>query len=68
MNVKILTEQHFAFVHLKEAAQARLSLHVSKCHIVGNYMSLLIYIKEKTCGSHENEICIEKYWRITIRP
>ena len=25
-----------------EAAQARLSLHLSKCHIVGNHMSRLI--------------------------
>ena len=25
----------------KEAAQARLSLHLSKCHIVGNHMSLI---------------------------
>ena len=25
------------------AAQARLSLHMSKCHIVGNHMSRLIY-------------------------
>ena len=28
---------------LKEAAEARLSLHMSKCHIVGNHMSRLIY-------------------------
>ena len=27
------------------AAQARLSLHVSKCHIVGNHMSRLIWMK-----------------------
>ena len=26
-----------------EAAQASLSLHMSKCHIVGNHMSQLIY-------------------------
>ena len=26
-----------------EVAQARLSLHLSKCHIVGNHMSWLIY-------------------------
>ena len=29
---------------LKEAAQIRLSLHMSKCHIVGNHMSWLIYV------------------------
>ena len=29
----------------KGDAQARLSLHLSKCHIVGNHMSRLILIK-----------------------
>ena len=42
MTVKQLTEQHLVFLSLKEAAQARLSLHLSKCHIVGNHMSRLI--------------------------
>ena len=28
----------------KEAAQARVSLHLSKCHIVGNHMSGLNYV------------------------
>ena len=28
-----------------EAAQARLSLHMSKCHIVGNHMSRLIWMR-----------------------
>ena len=41
MIVKLLTEQHLEFLSLKEAAQARLSLHLSKCHIVGNHMSWL---------------------------
>ena len=30
---------------LKEAAEARLSLHLSKCHIVGNHMSQLIFLE-----------------------
>ena len=34
MSVKLLTEHCLEFVSLKEAAQARLSLHLSKCHIV----------------------------------
>ena len=29
-----------------EAAQARLSLHLSKCHIVGNHMSWLILFEK----------------------
>ena len=29
-----------------EAAQARLSLHLLKCHIVGNHMSRLIWLIE----------------------
>ena len=36
MTVKLLTEHQLEFLSSKEAAQARLSLHISKCHIVGN--------------------------------
>ena len=42
MIVKLLTEHHLEFLSLKKAAEARLSLHMSKCHIVGNHMSQLI--------------------------
>ena len=42
MSVKLLMEQHLEFLGLKLAAQARLSLHLSKCHIVGNHMSRFI--------------------------
>ena len=41
MSVKLLTEQHLKFLILKEAAHALLSLHLSKCHIVGNHVSRL---------------------------
>ena len=38
MTVKLLTEHHLEFSNLKrEAAQARLSLHLSNCHIVENH-------------------------------
>ena len=43
MTVKLLTEHHFGFRSLKEAAQVHLSQHLSKCRIVGNNMSRLIY-------------------------
>ena len=42
MSVKLLTEHHLEFLSLTEAAQARLSLHLSKCNIVGNHRSRLI--------------------------
>ena len=42
MIIKLLTEYNLEFLSLKEAAQARLSVHMSKCHIVGNHMSRLI--------------------------
>ena len=42
MIVKLLTEHHLKFLSLKQAAEARPSLHMSKCHIVGNHMSRLI--------------------------
>ena len=38
MSVKLLAEQHLEFLSLKGAAQVRLSLHLSKCYIVGNHM------------------------------
>ena len=43
MSVKLLNDHYLEFLSLKEAAQARLSLHLSKYHNVGNYMSRLIY-------------------------
>ena len=46
MTVKLLIERHLESLSLTvaQAAQAGLSLHLSKCHIVGNHMSRLIYI------------------------
>ena len=43
MTVKLLTEHNFEFLSLKYAAQARLSLSLPKCHIVGNHMLRLKY-------------------------
>ena len=42
MVVKLLTEHHLEFLSYKKAAQVRLSLLLSKCHIVGNLMHRLI--------------------------
>ena len=41
VSVELLTEHLLEFLSLKGAAGARLSLHLSKCHIFGNYMSWL---------------------------
>ena len=41
MSVKLLTDHHLEFLSLKEATQARLSIHLSKCQIVGNLMPRL---------------------------
>ena len=38
MIVKLLTEHHLEFLSLKKAAEARPSLHMLKCQIVGNLM------------------------------
>ena len=43
MCVKLLTEHHFEFLSLKEAAQVHLSLHMSKNHIVGNHIAWLMF-------------------------
>ena len=45
MSVKLLTERHL------DVAQASLSLHMSKCHIVGNNMSRL------KCNTKVKESC-----------
>ena len=42
MTVELLTEHNLEFLSLKGASKARLSLPLSKCHIVGNRMSRLI--------------------------
>ena len=42
MIVKLLAEHHLEFLGLKEAAEARPSLHMSNCQIVGNLMPRLI--------------------------
>ena len=48
MTVMLLTEYHLEFLGLKkEAAQALLSQHLSKCH-AGNPMSWLIIIYKKS--------------------
>ena len=47
MIIKPLTEHHLEFLSLKESAEARPSLHLSKCQIVGNLMS---WFKCESCG------------------
>ena len=50
MSAKLLAEHHLEFLNLKEAVHAHLSLHLSKCHIVGNHMSRLICVP--ALGTH----------------
>ena len=60
MSVKLLTEHHLEFLSLNEAAQARLRLHLSNCHIVGNIMHWLnwysIQIKFPKFEQNQSEI------------
>ena len=44
MSVKLLTVHFLEVLSKKEAAQARPSLSMSKCHIVGNLMPRLKFI------------------------
>ena len=39
MILRLPTEHRFSFLDEQEVTQARLSLHLSKRHIVGNHMS-----------------------------
>ena len=41
MNIKLLNEHNLEVLSLKEGYKARLSVFISKCHIVGNHMSRL---------------------------
>ena len=50
MSVKLLTEHHLEFQSCKEAAQAHLSLHLSKCHIVAGFPQAL-----EIMGNLENQ-------------
>ena len=43
MSLKLQTVQCLKILSVQGGAQARLSLHLSKCHIVGNHMSRLIW-------------------------
>ena len=43
MNVKLLTKHHLEFLSLKGGCKAGLTLQLSKCHIIGNHMSRLIF-------------------------
>ena len=42
MIAKLVTEHYLKFLSLKKAAQAGLSLYLSKCHIVENHILGLI--------------------------
>ena len=44
MSVKLLNEHHLEFLSLKGGAEARPSLDLSKCQIVGNLMPRLNYL------------------------
>ena len=52
MSVKLPLEHHLEFLSLKGAAKARLSLRMSKRHIVGNLMSRLKY-KSTDSNKHD---------------
>ena len=48
MTVKLLTEHHLEFPSLKGGCTGSSELHMSKCHIVGNHMSWVIFAR--TCS------------------
>ena len=57
MSIKPLTEHDLEFLRLKgDCVQARLSLHLSKCHIVGNHMSRLNYFQKRRFYTFSNLI------------
>ena len=49
MIVKLLTDSNLECISLKGATEARLSLHMSKYHIVGNHIHWLNYTPYHSC-------------------
>ena len=47
MTVKLPTAHHLEFLSFKGAAEARLSLHLSKCQVVGNLVPRLIWFQSR---------------------
>ena len=43
MTIKLLSEYNLEFLSLNGGCTDLLSLHLSKCHVVGNHMSRLMY-------------------------
>ena len=58
MIVGLLTEHHLKFLSFKEAAEARPSLHMSKCHIVGNLMPWLIFLTQPITIAHNDHFVL----------
>ena len=65
MDTKLLISIIWSFYALKGAAQPRLSLHLSKCHIVGNHdvAQIMMYSIPEDCfsitGANVKEIKIK---------
>ena len=57
MIVRLLTEHHLELLSINEAAEARPSLHLSKCQIVGNLMPRLkIFNFQVKSGSSSQQL------------
>ena len=59
--VKLLIEHHLKFLSLKRSAEARTSLHMSKCHIVGNlvhWLNFCFTVTSVTCNGDGTETVI----------
>ena len=61
MSLKRLTEHHLEFLSLKGGLQACLSLHLSKCNIVGNHMPRLKCLRGLRQGSFKTQISVHSH-------
>ena len=52
MTVRLLTKHHLEFLSLKKATQARLSLFMSKCHIVGKHVLRIMIVSRDNITPH----------------
>ena len=68
MTSKLLTDHNLEFLAYKEAAQACLSLHVSKCDIVGNHMSRFVFTSTTQTAPKQHQLQLQLMMHALLTP
>ena len=62
MTVKLLTQHHLEFLILKGGYTGRMSLHLSKYHIVGNHVTAQIFIHFNCINMAKHSVVFSEIW------